>query len=152
MVSELVFRRTDIIAQPARDAISECFNIAYHCIILDRRNPKSRVNNSCDIYFFLETHDTTERQYVEIPSRRVHNHSPKINCDQLPYETIFKTEQGTIHPDGTYKEVTVSKTEYSAKLWTTPLKYTYGYSKEIFVKLPPRINPYPILGLLTEMH
>ena len=34
----------------------------------------------------------------------------------------------------------------------TPLKRTHGYNKGIFVELPKRNPPYPVLGLLSEVH
>ena len=34
----------------------------------------------------------------------------------------------------------------------TPLRHMYGYSSQIFVDLPKRTEPYPLLGTLAEMH
>lgn len=156
MISKLNFGRTDIVAQPAGDAfaIGECLIVHYRCITLDRRNPHSRINNSCFQYFPLETSNHSNQQFVEIPSRIVRSYSPLISCSKLPSETIIKSEQGNIavQPGGKYRKVNIKKTEYSPKLWMTPLKYTHGYNKDIFVKLPKRTEPYPVLGLMAEVH
>ena len=56
MVSELVFGRRDIVAQPSGDAfsVSECLTVHYRCLVLDRRNSNSKVNDSCFQYFKLD--------------------------------------------------------------------------------------------------
>ena len=81
MVSELVFGRRDIIAQPAGDAyaVSECTDFSYRCLKLDRRDPLDSINNTCYQYFPLETAKARGTYFVEIPSRNVYGHSPKIS-------------------------------------------------------------------------
>lgn len=156
MISELVFGRADIIAHPAGDAyaVSECTDISYRCLKLDRRNPLDSINNSCYQYFPLEVAKNRGNYFVEIPSRKVYNHSPKIDCSKLPPETIIKSDQGVIavEPNGTFEEIKLTPTEYSPNLWMTPLKHAHGYDKGIFVELPKRNPPYPVLGLLSEVH
>ena len=33
-----------------------------------------------------------------------------------------------------------------------PLANTYGYSTDIFVELPKRVEPYPLFGMMAEVH